>query len=161
VRAIEVGNIFKLGTKYAEALGLEYTDEEGKKHPVVMGSYGIGPARCMATIVELFHDNKGIIWPESVAPYQVHLVGLNMEEEETSKQARTVYQKLQDTKIAVLFDDRKDITAGEKFADADLVGCPHRVVVSQKTGKKVELKKRASEKEELLSLSDLLARLNS
>lgn len=160
VRAIEVGNIFKLGTKYATALGLKYTDEEGREHPVVMGSYGIGPARCMATVVELYHDEKGIIWPESLAPYQIHLIGLNMEEKETAKQAAAVYQALQDAGIEVLFDDRLEITAGEKFADADLVGCPFRAVVSQKTEKKVELKKRVADKAELMEVNVLVDQIN-
>ena len=161
VRAIEVGNIFKLGTKYAEALGLKYTDENGNERPVVMGSYGIGPARCMATVVELFHDKDGIVWPENVAPYQVHLVGLNMEESQIAKQASEVYQKLQQSNVEPLFDDRLQVTAGEKFADADLVGCPYRAVVSQKTKDKVELKKRTGNKTELVDVNHLLNLLNS
>lgn len=161
VKAIEVGNIFKLGTKYAEALGLNYADENGGQHPVVMGSYGIGPARCMATIVELRHDNKGIIWPESLAPYKVYLLGLNMEDPKVAKQAEKVYTNLKDRGVEVLFDDRIDISAGEKFADADLVGCPYRLVVSQKTDQKVELKKRSEDQEKLVSLNELNNLLNS
>jgi prolyl-tRNA synthetase len=161
VKAIEVGNIFKLGTKYAEALGLTYTDENGENRPVVMGSYGIGPARCMATIVELKHDKKGIIWPENLAPYRLHLIGLNLEESQVAAEAKKVYENLSQMGHEVLFDDRLNVSAGEKFADADLVGCPYRLVVSQKTGDKVELKMRSDNKEKLVSLSELDNLLNS
>lgn len=150
-KAIEVGNIFKLGTKFSEALGLNFKDDKGQEHPVIMGSYGIGPARVMGTIVELNSDDKGIIWPESVAPFKVHLISLGK-----NKEAEKIYNDLQKQGVEVLFDDR-DETAGTKFADADLLGLPYRVVVSEKTLDKdsVELKKRSEEKTELVKISDL------
>lgn len=142
VRAIEVGNIFKLKTKYSEPLGLLYTNEQGEQKPAVMGSYGIGPARSMATVVELLHDDKGIIWPEEIAPYKVHLVGLNLEDSKVVKKANGVYEALTKSGVEVLFDNRVDTSAGQKFSDADLIGCPYRVVVSAKTGNQLEVKKR-------------------
>ena len=147
-KVIEVGNIFPLGTRFSEAFGAYFTDEKGDKKPIVMGSYGIGLGRNMGTIVEVHHDDKGIIWPESVAPYEVHLVGL-------SEKADEVYKQLKDTGIDVLYDDR-DVSAGEKFATADLIGIPYRLVVSQKTRDKIEVKKRNSEKTENLEFDSLL-----
>ena len=155
VKAIEVGNIFPLGTKFSEALGLYYTDEGGKKKPVVMGSYGIGPGRVLATIVELRHDEKGITWPKNVAPYQIMLVGLNLEKHEVKKQTEELYEKLLSENIEILYDDREDITAGQKFADCDLIGIPYRAVVSQKTKGLVELKKRNEKESSLVSLEEL------
>lgn len=131
-KSIEVGNIFSLGTKFSEAIGLTYKDDEGNDKPVIMGSYGIGPARAMGTIVDLLSDEKGIVWPKSVAPYVVHLVGLNLEDEEVKDYADGIYTSLQRNGIEVLFDDR-NLRPGEKFADADLLGMPYRVVVSRKT----------------------------
>jgi len=157
VRAIEVGNIFKLKTRFSEPLGLLYTDENGEQKPVVMGSYGIGPGRCMATVVELSHDEKGIVWPEEIAPYKVHLVGLNLEDVGVGKKAQEVYDSLAVGGIEVLFDDRTDVSAGQKFADADLVGCPYRVVVSAKTSDEFEVKKRNEEKLEHISMEKLLS----
>lgn len=152
-KAIEVGNIFPLGTKYSGALNLEYADENGVKHPVVMGSYGIGVSRLMATIVEVFNDTQGIIWPESVAPFKVHLIVLDNRKEESER----IYDELIHNGIEVLYDDRSDKSAGEKFADADLIGCPVRVVVSNKTldKKTAEIKKRIEKETELVSLAKL------
>jgi prolyl-tRNA synthetase len=132
-KSIEVGNIFSLGTKFSEALNLRYTDESGAEHPVIMGSYGIGPARSMGTIVDLLSDDKGIVWPESVAPYKVHLVGLNLEDAAIKDWAEGIFTNLLDNGIEVLFDDRVEARAGEKFADSDLIGLPYRVVVSKKS----------------------------
>lgn len=146
VRAIEVGNIFKLGTRFSEALGLTFTDEKGKTKPVVMGSYGIGPARVMAAIVELFHDDKGIVWPKTVAPFDVHVVEINAKHAKgIADAANELVEELEKQGMAVLHDDR-DATAGEKFADSDLIGIPTRVVVSEKTIKagKYEMKDRKS-----------------
>jgi prolyl-tRNA synthetase len=151
VKSIEVGNIFPLGTTYAEKMGAYYTDSGGSKKPVWFGSYGIGMTRLVGAIVEASHDEKGIIWPESVAPFQVHLVGLN-------EKANEVYDQLQEAGIEVLFDDR-DIGAGEKFADADLLGIPVRLVVSNKTGEQIEWKKRVEEKTELVSLDEVIGRV--
>lgn len=151
VRAIEVGNIFKLGTRYSAPLGLTYTDVDGTQKPVVMGSYGIGPARVMATIVELFNDANGIIWPENVSPYKVHLIGLNLEDAETKTKAFNLYEHLKSKDIEVLFDDRQDVTAGAKFSDADLIGITNRIVISKKTGDNVELKKRKDSEHQAVS----------
>lgn len=132
-KSIEVGNIFSLGTKFSEALGLTYRDESGEQKPAIMGSYGIGPARVMGTIVDLLADENGIVWPESVAPYRVHLVGLNLDDEEIRDYAEGIYTALTKRGVSVLFDDRIDARAGEKFADSDLLGMPYRIVVSRKT----------------------------
>ncbi len=153
---IEVGNIFHLGTKYSEALGLKYLDEQGKEIPVFMGSYGWGPSRVMGTIVEVYHDDKGIIWPESVAPYQVHLIGLDLEDKAIKEEAEKNYKLLQAEGVEVLYDDRVDVSAGAKFNDADLIGIPYRVVVSKKTGGKLEVKKRPESVTEFLTLEELL-----
>jgi prolyl-tRNA synthetase len=131
-KSIEVGNIFSLGTKFSEALNLRFTDEDGIVRPVIMGSYGIGPARSMGTIVDLLSDDKGIVWPESVAPYKVHLVGLNLEDAAIRDWAEGIYVNLLEKGVEVLFDDRVETRAGEKFADSDLLGLPYRVVVSKK-----------------------------
>lgn len=151
-KAIEVGNIFKLGTRYSEALGLRYVDENGKENAVVMGSYGIGLGRLMATIVEVFSDDKGIVWPESVAPFRVHL--LELEE----KLGEELYRKLQEKGIEVLYDNR-ELTAGEKFNDADLIGIPWRFVVSDKTKGEVECKKRTEEKVEVTTYDKAIRKL--
>ncbi len=131
-KSIEVGNIFSLGTKFSEALKLMYKDEEGIDRPVIMGSYGIGPARAMGTAVELLSDEKGIVWPESIAPFAVHLVGLNLDDSEMKDWAEGIYSALKKGGAEVLFDDR-NVGAGSKFADSDLIGIPHRVIVSKKT----------------------------
>lgn len=140
-KASEVGNIFELKTKYSDSFNLKFTDEDGSLKPVIMGCYGIGPSRCMGVIVEEHSDDKGIIWPESVAPFKVHLIALNTDEvKDTVEQ---IYQDLQTAGIEVLYDDR-DASAGEKFADSDLIGIPNRIVISNKTLEQnsVELKKR-------------------
>lgn len=153
-KSIEVGNIFPLGTKYSEAFGLSFATEDGTKKPVVMGSYGIGVSRLMGTIVEIHNDNNGIIWPESVAPFKVHLIVLD----DKNKEADKVYDDLQKAEVEVLYDDREDKTPGEKFADADLIGCPIRVIISQKTLEKnsAEVKMRNEEKSKLVRLDKLL-----
>lgn len=143
-QTIEVGNIFKLGTKYSEALGLFFTDADGKRHPVIMGSYGIGIGRAMATVVEVHHDKNGIMWPAKLAPFAVHLIGIN-------KDAKSVYDRFVKKGIEVLYDDRDDASIGQRLADADLIGCPLRVVVSPKTGEELELKHR--DKPELAMVS--------
>lgn len=143
-KSIEVGNIFPLGTKYASDMKAFFVDEDGERKPYWFGSYGIGPTRVMGTIVEVYHDDKGIIWPESVAPFKFHLIGLNGKGGE-------VYQKLLDSGVEVLFDDR-DISAGQKFADSDLIGIPFRLVVSDKTGNKIEVKRRSESDSRLLDL---------
>jgi len=156
-KAVEVGNIFTLGTRFSEALDLTYQTEKGDKKPVFMGSYGIGPARLMGTVVEALADDKGIIWPETIAPFKLHLLSLG-EDENVKKEAENVYDALVKKNIEVLFDDRGEISPGEKFADADLLGMPYRVVVSARSMKEkgVEVKKRNEEKGKVISLEELL-----
>ena len=153
-KSIEVGNIFDQGTKYSEALGLEFTDEKGNKKPVIMGAYGIGLSRVMATAVEVHHDDKGIIWPENIAPFKVHLIVLDGKNKEADK----IYDDLNKNNVEVLYDDCEEKTPGEKFADADLVGCPIRLVVSKKTLEKdsIELKSRNKKEFELVELTKVL-----
>ncbi len=149
-KSIEAGNIFQFGDKYAKDMHGYALDDQGQKQPILMASYGIGISRLMATIVEVHHDDQGIIWPASVAPFQVHLISLNKNES-----AQQIYQTLTDSKIDVLYDDRQ-ATAGEKFHDADLIGIPWRWVVSAKTQDKIEVKSRASAKTELVDLKSAL-----
>lgn len=140
---IEIGNIFKLGTKYSEPLKAYYLDEDGKEIPVIMGSYGIGPARIAAAAVEQSHDKDGIIWPGAIAPFDVEVIPLNMGDEKTLKVAEGLYEKLNETGLQALMDDR-DIRAGVKFKDADLIGIPKHVVIGERNLKEglVEIKDR-------------------
>lgn len=158
-KGIEVGHIFKLGTKYSEPMGLKYTDKDGSEKSVYMGCYGIGVGRLMATIIEANHDEKGIIWPENVAPFRVHLLALG-ESENVKNKAEEIYNTLIAKKYEVLFDDR-DETAGVKFADSDLIGIPYRVIVSEKTLKEngVGFKKRDGKEEKIVSFDDLINHL--
>ena len=153
-KSIEVGNIFNEGTAYSEKIGLYFSDKNGEKNPVWLAAYGIGLSRLMATIVEKYNDDSGIIWPESVAPFKVHLISLGGE---TKDKSDIIYETLKNSKIDVLYDDREDKTAGEKFADADLIGIPFRIVVSKKTLEKdsVEIKKRDSKDAELIKINKL------
>lgn len=130
-KAVEVGNIFNLGTKFSEPLNLVFSDEKGNKTPVIMGCYGIGPARSMGTIVEVFADEKGIVWPAAVAPFAVHLIELPSEKPEVKAYAQKLYAELEKAGFETLHDDR-DARAGEKFADSDLIGIPVRITVSEK-----------------------------
>src|SRR3989344_5004538 len=132
VKAIEVGNIFKLGTRFSEPLGLTYKDESGKDCEVLMGCYGIGLGRLMGTIVEALSDEKGIVWPKEVAPFAAHLVAITGGNQDVAAEADRTYELLREHNIDVLYDDR-DVRAGEKFADAELIGIPVRLVVSEKT----------------------------
>lgn len=132
VKTAEVGNIFNFGTDKCERLGLYFTDEQGEKIPVHLGSYGIGVTRLAGVIVEKLSDEKGIVWPESVAPFAVHVVALNTENDEMREYADGIYNALRERGVEVLYDDRP-LRAGEKFADSDLIGIPYRVVVSEKT----------------------------
>jgi prolyl-tRNA synthetase len=137
-RAIEVGNIFKLGSRYSKTLGAEYLDEEGQSHPILMGSYGIGSGRVTATIVEQHHDDRGIVWPVSVAPFEVSLMWIGAADDRGPQDATdALYQEFADAGIEVLYDDRAD-RAGVKFNDADLIGNPVRVSVSPRTLEKGE-----------------------
>lgn len=154
-KAIEVGNIFKLGTRYSRDFELLFTAEDGKKMDVIMGCYGLGITRLMGTLAEVHSDARGIIWPESVAPFKVHLLGLDMDDASVARHAKKIYSQLQKRRAEVLFDDRKK-SPGEKFSDADLLGIPYRVVVSKKTKAKAEVKKRDSASAKLVSQSALL-----
>jgi len=140
--AIELGHIFKLGTKYSEAMGAVFLDEHGKENPIIMGSYGIGCERVMACYIEQHHDENGIIWDKVLAPYHVQLIGLNMKKEEVINASESIYNDLQKSGYDVLFDDRVEAQAGFKFKDADLMGMPLQVIVGEKKLKeqKVEVK---------------------
>ena len=156
-KAVEVGNIFTLGTRFSDALGLKYKTEEGEEKSVFMGSYGIGPGRLMGTCVEILSDDKGIIWPESIAPFKAHLLVLG-EDENVRNSASDLYSELFKKGIEVLFDDRHDVSAGEKFADSDLIGIPYRVVVSKRSlaDGGYEVKKRIEEKGKIVSFDEFL-----
>lgn len=160
-RAVEVGNIFTLGTKYSSALGLSYTDEDGQEKPVYMGSYGIGPSRVMGLIAEHFADEHGLVWPAAVAPAQVYLVRLG-DSPDVVKFADSIYSHLTKNNIEVIYDDRNK-RAGEKLSDSELLGIPYRLVVSDKTLKlnKFELKSRTSDEVELVSQADLLSKIKN
>ncbi len=152
IKSSEVGNIFKLSDKYPGSFNLQFTDAAGAKQPVVMGCYGIGMSRVMGVLVEKFSDDKGIIWPEPVSPFRVHLLSLKGGEKQTDE----IYQTLLNHKVEVLYDDR-DVSPGVKFADADLIGIPYRVVVSEKTLKEesVEVKKRNESEPKLVKINKL------
>lgn len=154
-KAIEVGNIFPLESKYTDALGVYYTDSEGKQQKIIAGCYGIGVSRLMGALAEHFADDKGLVWPGNVAPAQVYLARLG-DDEAVVEAADDLYAQLQDKGIEVLYDDR-DARPGDKFADADLMGIPYRVVISAKTIEqgKVELKKRTSDEAKLVTAEAL------
>lgn len=149
-KAIEVGNIFQLKTRFTDAFGVTYADKDGSKKPVIMGCYGIGPSRTMGTVAEVHSDEKGMVWPKEVAPYQVYLAVLAAKDEWKTEEVRTVadelYKTLTERGVEVLYDDREDVRAGEKFADADLIGLPLRLVVSEKSlaSKAIEWKERTA-----------------
>jgi len=161
-KTAEVGNIFNFGTQKGEDVGLFFNNEAGEKSPVWMGSYGIGVTRLVGVLVEKFADDKGIVWPEAVAPYRVHLVGLNLDDQEVKDYAEGVYSTLKERGVEVLFDDR-DNRPGEKFAEADLIGLPYRVVVSRKTKDegKLELTDRKTQETRLLTEEELYNDLTS
>jgi prolyl-tRNA synthetase len=156
--AIEVGNIFKLGTRYSEALGARYLDEEGREQLIWMGSYGIGPARIVAAAIEQFHDEQGIAWPRSVAPFDVELVTLGREGEEARELADRLYGDLRENGLEVIYDDR-DASPGEKFADAELLGCPLRLTVGRKSleAREVDVQVRRGQEKRSLPLVDAAA----
>jgi len=156
-KAAEVGNIFTLGTRYSKALDLAYNDEDGERQNVFMGSYGIGPSRVMGVIAEKLSDEKGLVWPEEIAPYKYYLVAIG---DEATKKAEELYNKAPEQ---IIYDDRKDKRNGEKFADAELLGIPYRIVISDKTlaDNSVEIKKRTESETKLLTLAELSAKLMS
>lgn len=156
-RASEVGNVFDLGQKYPKSFDYTYTDQNGEEKTPIVGCYGIGTTRLMGTVVETLANDQGIIWPETIAPFQVHLLSLG-EDSDVLKEADKVYETLVKNNIEVLFDDRAGMSAGEKFADADLLGMPLRAVVSQRSIKEngIELKKRTEEKGQIVTLDELV-----
>lgn len=157
-KACEVGNIFKLQDKYSSAFNLQYADQDGSKKNVLMGCYGIGTSRLMGVVVEKFHDDKGILWPENIAPFRVHLIGLKGAE----AKAEEIYSSLLSSGIEVLYDDR-EVSAGIKFADSDLIGIPYRLVVSPKTIEQdsVEVKKRTSNEAILVKVQEVVEKLKN
>lgn len=156
-KASEIGNIFTLGTKFSEPLGLYYMNAKNEKELVFMGSYGIGPGRVMGTVVEVFADDKGLVWPKSIAPFSVHLIEISGDSDKVKKSAEDLYEKLEKMGIETLYDDR-DFRAGEKFNDSDLLGIPLRIVVSEKGIKEgvFEVKDRACGKVEMIKEKDIL-----
>lgn len=161
-KAVEVGNIFKLGTKFSAPFDLKFTDKDASDKPVLMGCYGIGLGRLMGAIVESSFDDKGIIWPAAVAPFLVHVISVE-NNEKVKKAAQKLYTDLQKEGIKVLYDDRENKTAGEKFGESDLLGIPYRVVVSERTlaESSVELKERGKEKTELVKTKDVIKKINA
>jgi prolyl-tRNA synthetase len=157
-RVIEVGNIFKLGTEYSVALGAMYLDEQGQQKPVVMGSYGIGPARICAAAVEQRHDADGIIWPWTISPFQVHLVPIPGKDDAQIVAAEAIYRELTEAGLEVLMDDREE-RAGVKFKDADLLGCPIRITIGQGLVKDgmVEIRERATRQDRKVPRAEVLA----
>ena len=158
-KACEVGNIFTLSTRFSDALNLKYKNEKGEDVSCFMGSYGIGPGRLMGTVVEVLSDDKGIIWPESISPFKVHLLVLG-EDESVRKNADHIYDILLKNNIEVLYDDR-EASAGGKFSDSDLIGIPYRIVVSKRSiaDGGYELKKRTEDKSSIISEEELLSLL--
>ena len=159
-KAIEAGNIFNLGTRFSEPLGLVYTDAEGNRKPVVMGSYGIGPTRLVGIIAETLADEKGLVWPEAVAPFKYHLVSLAGSDAELASVAEGLYDEMNARHASVLYDDR-DLRAGEKFADSDLIGIPYRIVVGKESlaSGRFELVNRATGEVKKLLKEELFASL--
>lgn len=155
-KAAEVGNIFTLGYRFSDAIDLCYNDEDGKRQKVFMGSYGIGPSRVMGVIAEKLSDEKGLVWPEEIAPYKYYLVAIG---DKANELAEELHNKAPEQ---IIFDDRKSARNGEKFADAELLGIPYRIVISDKTlaENKIELKKRTESETKLLPLSEFIAKLD-
>lgn len=159
VKTAEVGNIFKFGTEKGEQMNVTFKDADGIDKPIYLASYGVGITRVMGVLVEKFGDEKGLVWPEAVAPYKVHLVGLNLEDGEVKDWAEGVYASLKDAGVEVLFDDRIETRAGEKFGDSDLLGMPYRIVASKKGREagQFEVVTRATSEVRQLTEEELLA----
>lgn len=160
-KAIEVGNIFELKTKFSVPFELRYKDENGEEKPVIMGCYGIGLGRLLGTVVEVLSDENGIVWPENIAPFSYHLVVLGSRDEDADKKikdtAEKIYNDMQEKGIDVLYDDREKVSFGEKIKDSDLIGIPTRILVSEKTLKEnsVEVKKRSEKESRLVKIDEL------
>ncbi len=160
-KAIELGHIFKLGTKYSEGLGANFLDENGKENPIIMGSYGIGVDRVLACFIEQNNDENGIIWKKPLAPFDVHLLGLNMKKEAVINESENIYKNLAENGFEVLFDDRRTVQAGFKFSDADLIGLPIQIIVGERGLKEnqVELKIRATGDRMDVKLDNLVSKI--
>jgi prolyl-tRNA synthetase len=161
VKGVELGHIFKLGTKYSDALGARFLDENGKELPVIMGSYGIGIERIVACHIEQNHDRDGIIWDKAIAPFQIHLIPVGSRSKEVVDTAERLYTLLTDDGVEVLYDDRKDISPGFKFKDADLLGMPFQVIVGEKNlaGGKIEIKERRTGDRTLVELESAIGKI--
>ena len=161
-KGIELGHIFKLGTKYSKSMGAEFLDKNGKKKTIVMGCYGIGISRIIAAVIEQNNDEHGIIWPKSIAPYQVEILPVNVNDNETMQIARNLYKKFLSEEIEVIIDDRNE-RPGIKFKDADLIGIPIRITISSKKAKDniVEIHKRDTGENKLVNIDDLLENLTN
>ncbi|MCK4402117.1 proline--tRNA ligase, partial [bacterium] len=161
-KGIELGHIFKLGTKYSKSMGAEFLDKDGKKKTIIMGCYGIGISRIIAAVIEQNNDENGIIWPRSIAPYQVEILPVNINDNETMQIAENLYKKFLSEKIEVVIDDR-DERPGIKFKDADLIGIPIRITISSKKVKDnvVEIHKRDTGKNKQVNINDLLDNLTN
>lgn len=161
-KSIEVGNIFELKNRFSDSFELTYKDQTGKNIPVLMGCYGIGLGRLMGTAIEVCNDTAGILWPKEIAPFSVHLVALNSKNEEMneriSNETEKIYRDLQNKGIDVIYDDRRDASAGEKLKDADLIGVPLRIVISEKTlsQESVEIKKRSEKEAKMIKIEEIL-----
>jgi len=161
VHGIELGHIFKLGTKYSDALNVKFLDVNGKEYPIIMGSYGIGIERIVACHIEQSHDGDGIIWDKSIAPFQVHLIAVGSKSSKVFEMAENLYDLIQDDGIEVLFDDRKDISPGFKFKDADLLGMPYQVIVGERNlaQGKIEIKERRTGERILVEVEKVLEKI--
>jgi prolyl-tRNA synthetase len=160
-KAMEIGHIFKLGTKYSESMGARVLTQEGKEVPIVMGSYGIGVERILSAAVEQSHDADGIVWPRAIAPFDVIVTVTNVKQKEITDAGEHLYEHLRRAGLEVLLDDR-DERAGVKFKDADLIGVPFRVTVGKKVAEgKVELFDRATKQSEDVSLDEVVAQVQS
>ncbi len=159
-RGIEVGNIFQLGTKYSKPMNCSYLDQNGKSQTMIMGCYGIGVGRTMASVIEQSHDDWGPIWPISIAPYHVHLCALNIKKDDVRKVSDEIYNELKSQGIEVLYDDRGE-KAGFMFKDADLIGIPYRVIISPKTieNNEVEFKCRGEQDAAKVAISAIIEKI--
>ncbi|HMQ01493.1 MAG TPA: His/Gly/Thr/Pro-type tRNA ligase C-terminal domain-containing protein [Candidatus Doudnabacteria bacterium] len=162
-KASEVGNIFELNTKYSDSFNLNYRAEDGSQQPVLMGCFGIGSSRIMGVIVEQHHDGAGIIWPEAVSPFKVHLVALAGKDEAVLEQANRLYSDLLAAGVEVLYDDRTEVSAGEKFADSDLLGIPYRLIISSKTmaENSAEIKYRKTPEAQIVPLNQIIEKFSN
>jgi len=159
---IECGHIFNLGNKYSTSMGLEFLDNSGKKNFVLMGCYGIGIGRLLSTVVEVHGNERGIVWPKSIAPFQIHIINLNLKDDESKKKIEQLYQDIKNVEINTLYDERQEISAGEKLIEADLIGSPIKIICSEKTIKegKVEVRERGKNDIRLVNLGEVTGEIS-